>query len=117
MTKTSKARRRLLIKLEEIVGNQCYNKNIQNYGPGGVREVEGRAFRYPLTLRSSDGTTTEVRGRSIPLDVTDDMLRSGHYAFGANQLDVMEGLERVLQFLEKNHGLVVEPRADHNPES
>ncbi len=111
----SKARRRLLVQLEGILGNECYNGNIQNYGPGGVREAEGRSFRYPLTLRSSDGTTTKVRARTIPPDVTDDMIRSGYYAFGANQLDVMEGLEKILRFLERNHGLVVDPQPDHQP--
>lgn len=35
------------------------------------------------------------------------MVRSGYYAFGANQLDVMAGVEKILQYLEKNHGLVV----------
>lgn len=28
----------LLIKMEQIIGNECYNGNIQNYGPGGVWE-------------------------------------------------------------------------------
>jgi len=30
-------------------------QNIQNYGPGGVREAAGRSFRYPITFRSDDG--------------------------------------------------------------
>jgi hypothetical protein len=104
----SKARRRVLVQLESILGNECYNANIQNYGPGGVREAVGRAFRYPVTLRLNDGTTTKVRQNMIPPDVPDDMVRSGYYAFGANQLDVMEGLEKILKFLEKHHGLVLE---------
>jgi hypothetical protein len=33
--------------------------------------------------------------------------RSGHYAFGANQLYIVHALERVIDFLEKNHELKV----------
>lgn len=94
--------------MESILGNQCYNGNIQNYGPGGVREAEGRSFRYPVMLRASDGTKTKVRETYIPPKATDDMVRGGYYAFGANQLDVMAGMEKILQFLEKHHGLVVD---------
>lgn len=103
----SKTRRQLLVQLEKILGIECYNGSIQNYGPGGVREAEGRAFRYPLTLRASDGKITKVR-HAIPPDASDEMVRSGYYAFGANQLDFMEGLEKVLQFLEESYGLVVD---------
>jgi hypothetical protein len=106
-TSLSKSRRAILIKLENILGKECYNANIQNYGAGGVREAEGRAFRYPLTLRDTDGSTKKIRSE-IPPTVRDEMVRSGYYAFGANQLDVMEGLEKILQYLEKHHGLLIE---------
>jgi len=46
-----KSRRQVLVRLESILGNACYNANIQNYGPGGIREAEGRSFRYPLLIR------------------------------------------------------------------
>ena len=103
----SKARRELLVAMESILGNECYNASIQNYGPGGVSEADGRSFRYPLTLRAADGTKAKVRGRRIPPDATDEMVRSGYYQFGTNQLDIMEGLERILQYLEERHGLVL----------
>jgi hypothetical protein len=38
-------RKRLLIELEEIVGSEFYNANIQNWSPGGVFKGAGRAFR------------------------------------------------------------------------
>lgn len=100
----SPARRRLLLQLENIVGNECYNASIENYGPGGTREAPGRSIRYPLTIRAVDGQKTKVREAFVPASATDDMVRSGYYAFGANQLDVMSGLEKILQFLEKEHG-------------
>ncbi|WKK88194.1 hypothetical protein QY917_10030 [Diaphorobacter sp. C33] len=101
----TKSRRDVLVKLESILGGECYNGNIQNYGPGGAREADGRSFRYPLMVRLEDGTKQKIRASSIPDSVPDNALRSGYYAFGANQLDVMSALERMLTYLEKNHGL------------
>ena len=95
------------MRMESILGNECYNASIQNYGPGGVRESDGRGFRYPLTVRETDGSKTKIRDISIPQTVTNDTLLSGYYAFGANQLDVMAGLERILKHLEQHHGLVI----------
>jgi hypothetical protein len=106
-TKISKERRALLVRMESILGNECYNGNIQNYGPGGVREADGRNFRYPIMLRDEQGEKTKVRQSHIPATATDGMVRSGYYAFGANQLDVMAAMEKILQLLEKNHGLVI----------
>lgn len=103
----SPARRQLLVQMESILGGECYNGNIQNYGPGGVREAAGRSFRYPVTLRASDGSRSKVRSTSIPPNATDEMVKSAYYAFGANQLDVMAALEKILQYLENNYGLVV----------
>lgn len=103
----TKNRRQLLVQLESIFGSECYNGNIQNYGPGGVREATGRSFRYPVMLRAADGSKVKVRSTCIPPTATDEMVRSAYYAFGANQLDVMSALEKILQHLEKNHGLVV----------
>jgi hypothetical protein len=106
----SKARRQLLVRMESILGNECYNANIQNYGPGGVREAEGRSFRYPVMLRAADGTRTKIKDTFIPPTATDDMVRGGYYTFGANQLDVIAAMEKILQYLERHHGLVVDVR-------
>jgi hypothetical protein len=107
----SNARRRLLVRLESMLGNECYNASIQNYGPGGVREADGRAFRYPLTVREKDGTTTKVRETVVPASVGNEVLLSGYYAFGANQLDIMASLDRILDYLEGHHGLEITPKA------
>lgn len=104
----SNARRQLLIQMESILANECYNANIQNYGPGGVREAAGRSFRYPVMLRAADGSKTKVRDTFIPSTATDEMVRGAYYAFGANQLDVMTGLEKILQHLEEHCGLAVD---------
>ena len=102
-----RARRDLLIAMESILGNECYNGSIQNYGPGGVREADGRSFRYPIMLRATDGSKTKIRDHRIPSTASDEMVRSGYYQFGANQLDVMAGLDRILQLLENRHGLTL----------
>lgn len=108
----SKARRQLLVQLESILGNECYNASIQNYGPGGVREAAGRNFRYPVTLRAADGSTKKIRTPMVPSTATDEMVRGAYYAFGANQLDVMSALEKVIGHLERHHGLIVEKQCD-----
>jgi len=101
--KLTKARKSLLVGLEGIIGNQCYNANIQNWGPGGVFEGEGREFRYPLTFRDSEGN--KIKRRHVDLKSDGDGVMHGYYAFGANELHIMAGLDRVLDYLEREHGL------------
>ena len=104
----SKARRKLLVRMECILGNECYNGSIQNYGPGGVREGDGRAFRYPLTVRSGKNEKAKVREVIIPATIPDESILCGHYAFGANQLDIMVGLNKIVDFLEHHYGFVLD---------
>jgi hypothetical protein len=105
--KLSKAHRNVLVQLESILGNECYNASIQNYGPGGVREADGRGFRYPLMIRLGNQEKQKIRDYRVPSTISDEALRSGYYAFGANQLDVMAALEKMLRHLEENHGLII----------
>ncbi|PCD77938.1 hypothetical protein [Pseudothioclava arenosa] len=103
-SKLTKKRARLLAELEHLVGKNCYNGNIQNWGPGGVYEGKGRDFRYPLTMIDESG---EKRRRKYPAatDVSPQMLATGYYAFGANRLHIIEALDDVLRHLETHHGL------------
>lgn len=105
--KLTKAHRKVLVQLESILGNECYNASIQNYGPGGIREADGRGFRYPLTVRLNEQNKQKIRDHTVPENISDQMLRSGYYSFGANQLDVITALEKILRHLEKHHGLVI----------
>lgn len=84
-SKITKSRAQLLARLEHIIGSNCYNGNIQNYGPGGFYEGSGRDFRYPLTMIDENGDKIK---RSYPAttDVSPQILSSGYYAFGANRL-------------------------------
>lgn len=99
----SKTRAKLLSKLEYLVGESCYNGNIQNYGAGGTGLVAGRTFRYPLTLIDDDGEKTKIRNKAYEAHYDD--LMSGFYAFGANRLSIIEALDKVLTHLETNHNL------------
>jgi hypothetical protein len=101
--KVSKKRAQLLADLEHLVGRGCYNSSIQNWGPGGVFEGEGRDFRYPLTLVNEDGSKRKVRFKA-DADAP-AALMTGYYAFGANQLQIMMALDDVLRHLEAHHGL------------
>jgi hypothetical protein len=101
--KLNERRRRLLIRLESIIGNECYNANIQNWGPSGVFEGEGREFRYPVTFRDQEGRKTKKR--SVEVDLPEQTLLGGYYAFGANELHIMTALNKAPDYLEEEHGL------------
>ena len=106
MKRISKKRRNLLVKLESIIGNECYNGNIQNYGPWGEWEGEGREFRYPVTFLNTN--RQKVKRKYVPDEVPFEELQTGYYAFGANELHIFRALSKVLQYLEANHGLIIE---------
>ena len=85
--KLSGTRRALLCELESIIGNLCYGSFIQNYGPNGVLESEGRWFRYPVTFALDDpeADDTEIKTKSpCSGKISDSMLSEGFYKFGAN---------------------------------
>ncbi|MER8970647.1 hypothetical protein NKI25_34525, partial [Mesorhizobium sp. M0808] len=106
--KVTKARKALLIELESMIGNECYNANIQNWGPVGVFEGEGREFRYPITFRDEEGR--KVKKRSIDGDMSGDTVLGSYYAFGANELHIMNGLNQVLDYLEREYQLKIGKR-------
>lgn len=96
--------RRLLIELEEIVGSECYNGNIQNYGSWGELESEGRKFRYPVKFYTSSG---ERKQWAVSRDTLSEELITGHYAFGANELNIYRALYKVVMHLRENYGLKI----------
>lgn len=101
----NKRRKKLLAELESLVGNTCYNGNIQNWGPGGEWQGEGRSFRYPITFINKDGEKDKrwTTDPSLPLD----RMQTGYYAFGANQLHIIRALDKVLSKLENEYGLKI----------
>jgi len=101
--KMSNKRMQLLLELESLVGSECYNGNIQNWGPNGTFEGEGRDFRYPITFVDESGNKIKRRYTDLSLPVS--IAVTGYYAFGANQLHIMRGLNRVLEFLENRYEL------------
>lgn len=103
--KMTTKRAALLAELEQIVGNNCYNGSIQNYGPGGAQYGEGRTFRYPLTTVDQNGD--KQKHNWLPSDFAPEVLTTGYYAFGANRLHIMTALDEVLRILEKKHGLKI----------
>jgi len=94
--------KQLLIELEDIVGNECYNGNIQNYGSWGEVESEGRSFRYPVKFFNGK---EETKKWNITKDIPSEELITGYYPFGANELSIYRALHKVLKHLEKNYGL------------
>jgi hypothetical protein len=105
----STKRKQLLVELESIVGNSFYNAHIQNHGPGSIREGDGRGLRYPVTFLDKDGTKVKCK-EPVILDkfIPEGGLMTGHYAVGANRLDIMDALHHVLHHLESRYGFSVD---------
>jgi len=97
--KESPKYRQLIEEMESIIGNSCYNENIQNYGPGGILEDEGRWFRYPIKFEND--TCRYWSCKSVPAE----NLKTGYYAFGANKLAIIEALTEIIEHMENKYGL------------
>ena len=104
MTKPIDTKRaKLLADLEYLVGNNCYNPKIQNYGAHGIYQGEGRSIRYPLMTLNADDEPVKSRGKAQSEDAKE--LSTGYYAFGMNRLHIVKALDEVLRHLEENHDL------------
>lgn len=96
--------RDLLIRMESIIGDECYNDNIQNYSSWGVWEGEGRSFRYPVTvLRNGESEKRRTRFD----DLQPEELVTGHYRFGANELSIYRALIKIIDMLEADYDLKI----------
>lgn len=96
--------RDLLIRMESIIGDECYNDNIQNYSLWGVWEGEGRSFRYPVTvLRNGRSEKRRVRFD----DLQPEELITGFYRFGANELSIYRALVKIIDMLEADYDLKI----------
>jgi hypothetical protein len=96
--------RDILVRMESIIGSECYNANIQNYSAWGVWEGEGRSFRYPVTY-IRDGQEEKRKARVD--DLQPEALITGHYKFGANELSIYRALVRIVDMLEADYGLKI----------
>lgn len=94
--------RELLTRMEKIVGNSCYNGNIQNYAGRGVLGSEGRVFRYPVTFTQPDDSTLKRWDRQD--DIAAEVLINGHYKVGANELSIYRALVKIIDMLETEYG-------------
>jgi hypothetical protein len=103
--KGSKRRLALLRELEAIVGNECFNPNIQNRQRGGVLASTGREFRYPITFSGEGGAA--IKRRSMYDDLPPHVQMTGYYACGANELRIMNALDKLVSYLEETRGLKV----------
>ena len=93
--------RDLLVRMEGIIGMECYNGNIQNYSSWGEWEGEGRSFRYPVTfIRNGE----EEKRRAGVTDLNHEELVTGYYKFGANELSIYRALMLIVDMLEAEYG-------------
>lgn len=95
--------RELLTRMEKIVGNSCYNGNIQNYLGGGTLDSSGRKFRYPVSFKLPDGTKEKRWDKQD--GIASEILITGHYKVGANELNIYRALIEIVDLLEAEYGL------------
>lgn len=105
--------RELLVRMEGIIGAECYNGNIQNYSSWGEWDGEGRSFRYPVTFIRNGA---EEKRRSRTADLAHEELVTGYYKFGANELSVYRALVRIIDMLEAEYGFERPKAAQENDE-
>ena len=99
----SEATKQLLIKLEQMIGGNCYNTSAKNFS--GRDELEdGRWIRYPLTIQLAGKPEKFSKLPHSSLFKDEDFVRA-RYVTGTNHFFVMRGLVEVLHHLEENHGL------------
>lgn len=97
--KLTKKTIQLICDLERLIGAQCYNPNSYD----GWTLEEGREFRYPVTYTDTDGV--ERKSRFTVNNLDKKSVRTMHYKFGSNNLFIGIGLQKVLEYLERNYDL------------
>lgn len=91
--------RDLLITLEKIIGNECYNINkTEPWQRWGLINTALPRYRYPLTF----GPEANVKVKAVTPEINNLDLISGRYTFGANQLDIFRGIYKALIYLQDN---------------
>lgn len=94
----------LISQLENTIGNECYNGNIQNYGSGGEWMGEGREFKYPVKYLDHIDNLWNKR-TYLSKSMTADEIISAYYAFGANQLHIGKAIFKVIELMEQRYGI------------
>jgi hypothetical protein len=54
-----------------------------------------------------DSKGEKLKRKHADTQLPENVVKTGYYAFGANQLHIIRGLDQVLQYLERNHGLTI----------
>jgi hypothetical protein len=96
----------LICELEQIIGYQTYNGFSENHGARGIYLYSGQSFRYPLTYFIED--KKQKTKFKMSSELKNEEVMKSYYAFGANQLHIMMGLMKILNYLEKNYDLKIE---------
>lgn len=104
----------ILTRMENIIGSECYNGNIQNYSSWGAWEGEGRSFRYPVTYIYNG---QEQKHKNLTVILKPEVLITGYYKFGANELNIYRALVRIVDMLRSEYGLKIGPSTERLSDS
>lgn len=98
--KVTKETTLLIYRLENIIGNECYNPNSYD----GYTGTKGCRFRYPVYAKIPDEDNDEDKKYTWLINEFVDPC-SLKYNFGSNHLLIGNGLLNVLNYLEKRYNL------------
>lgn len=84
--------KKLLVRMESIIGNECYNQYALN-------------FRYPVTIEI-DEKYEKFWNISSTLDT--ETLVASHYKFGSNKLYIFSALVKIVEMLKTEYNFRIE---------
>lgn len=99
----NKNRKRILQKLEAIVGSYASRKDAATTKKNSARDLP--KYRYPIMFTGGRG---EAKTKSISYEIDEEQILEGHYKFGTTNLFIMLALNEVLDYLEDNCDLEIE---------
>lgn len=97
----------VIADIEQLIGAQCYNPKSYD----GWNDIEGCAFRYPVTVTNQDGRTEKIRSNICKFyqiyqeSLTPKSFLNMKYKFGTNELLIGQGIIQVLRYLEERYNL------------
>ena len=101
--------RDILVRMEAIIGSECFNANIQTTAPG----ASGRAKdAHSDTLSPTSATARRRSASRASMISRPEALITGHYKFGANELSIHRALVRIVDMLKTDYGLTISAPED-----
>ena len=97
-------RKRALIQMEAIIGRHFFNPRLPTSTLSARFHKIESTHRSPLYIRNG---VVKEKHYFLHQSIPEDIMRSGHYFENGSELQIMEALDELLTFLEKEKGLQI----------